>query len=837
MKNVKLRHSRLSKSSIEIQNKLENLRTRSKTTYIKKLQITNVDITKKDLYQFFRKAPGIRTNQEIEIFADYLSKHYQYFKNLKNEESQLKVEGLTKICRLEKIFKGDSIINYGEIGDKFYIVLEGTVEVFKPKYIEIEVLPNEFISLLNKIKETEGNLLKYERIKEKNKIFFETYSERSKHKEISSKNSNTQNSQSSNRNGSKPSSTSRSEIDKLIYKQVFLMEDEEKMGEYGEGFSFGDIALIQKTTRNATIKAKEYCILLTIEKNEYNKAMLEFQSKKLNKEIEDFIRTYSFFKDFSHEKIINLFNCFSKKTIYKGEYLYQQNKKDECIYIINNGLFSVSCNISFCWLSDYLDYISYEDKNILEYLIQNKKIKYTESINLIKNCYNKLTDNYLPDNFDKYDLWEKIGESQTKDNLYRIKKDEEKLNDPENIYNIEIKKINYEEILGIEEVFDFKKRFCSIKCLSDKADIKYITIYEFLKLIINLGDEELKYLLTMVNERKDLLKTQIIKAIKNIERKIIFNFDIRYENLIKEAENKKTSEAKKKNQLFSTLKFKGYKYSLHDILDNNIPSLDNDDSIKGPDNIFKIKNIKKNRSAEMLLKSLYTKRKDNNKVKLKIIKNIFNYEKLNINNKKICQINPRISIRNSAANSKNPFQKKIKYSRNSKSTINFSNTGESLFVKIKKMKTSNYSMDNNIKTSKYSFEGSQLKINFEVSKTVDNSPIIQIIKDNNNKISQLKNIALDDKNTKYSERQIKDSYETTNLPNLFEKKMMSITNSNFKSILKKEIKKDKNNYKDFYHFFNHDKNFFVGTEFQKPLINGFYTFKNKNFFENNKAYK
>ena len=193
----------------------------------------------------------------------------------------------------------------------------------------------------------------------------------------------------------------------------------------------------------------------------------------------------------------------------------------------------------------------------MEYLIQNKKIKYTELINLIKNCYNKLTDNYLPDSFDKYDLWEKIGESQTKDNLYRIKKDEEKLNDPENIYNIEIKKINYEEILGIEEVFDFKKRFCSIKCLSDKADIKYITIYEFLKLIINLGDEELKYLLTMVNERKDLLKTQIIKAIKNIERKIIFNFDIRYENLIKEAENKKTSEAKKKNQLFSTLKFKG----------------------------------------------------------------------------------------------------------------------------------------------------------------------------------------------------------------------------------------------------------------------------------------
>ena len=793
MKNVKLRHSRLSKSAIEIQNKLEDLRTRSKTTYIKKLQITNVDITKKDLYQFFRKAPGIRTNQEIEIFADYLSKHYQYFKNLKNEESQLKVEGLTKICRLEKIFKGDSIINYGEIGDKFYIVLEGTVEVFKPKYIEIEVLPNEFISLLNKIKETEGNLLKYERIKEKNKIFFETYSERSKHKEISSKNSNTQNSQSSNRNGSKPSSTSRSEIEKLIYKQVFLMEDEEKMGEYGEGFSFGDIALIQKTTRNATIKAKEYCILLTIEKNEYNKAMLEFQSKKLNKEIEDFIRTYSFFKDFSHEKIINLFNCFTKKTIYKGEYLYQQNKKDECIYIINNGLFSVSCNISFCWLSDYLDYISYEDKNILESLIQNKKIKYTELINLIKNCYNKLTDNYLPDNFDKYDLWEKIGESQTKDNLYRIKKDEEKLNDPENIYNIEIKKINYEEILGIEEVFDFKKRFCSCKCLSDKADIKYITIYEFLKLIINLGDEELKYLLTMVNERKDLLKTQIIKAIKNIERKIIFNFDIRYENLIKEAENKKTSEAKKKNQLFSTLKFKGYKYSLHDILDNNIPSLDNDDSIKGPDNIFKIKNIKKNRSAEMLLKSLYTKRKDNNKVKLKIIKNAFSQREIK-------------EIRNSQPNSfifshKNISRKNVRNPTRNSKYFNFSESSTNKFFK---RKSNNYSMDKYEKIIKPSIENTPSRNNFEYSKTIEHTPDIQNIKETTkilNKDSPEFQI------NEYSDK------KNINLPKLLSTKTILRNKSNIKLTLSKGIK----GYND--KIYNFDKSILSDNEFKNKIMN------------------
>lgn len=162
-------------------------------------------------------------------------------------------------------------------------------------------------------------------------------------------------------------------------------------------------------------------------------------------------------------------------------------------------IFLVSYNISFCWLNDYLDYINYEEKNILEYLIQNKKIKYTDLLKIFKNCYNQI-DDYVPINYEKYDSWEKSEEKQNEDNLYKIKKDEEKLNDPDNIYHINVKKINYEEILGIEEVFDFKKRFCSCKCLSDKADIKYITIYEFLKLIINMGEQELKYLLMIENK-------------------------------------------------------------------------------------------------------------------------------------------------------------------------------------------------------------------------------------------------------------------------------------------------------------------------------------------------
>ena len=829
----KIPMSRYSKPAVELESNLEEVRQRSKTkTNFKRTKFTSIDITKQDLYNFFRKAPSLRTNQEIEIFGDYLSKNFQYFQKLKNEDSQLKVEKITKICRLEKAFKGEPIINYGEEGDKFYIVLEGIVEIYKPKYIEVELLPNEFINLLNLIKEREGNTLKYERIKEKNSTFFETYSGRSKQSEINSKNS--QNSKPSNRSGlsgSIQSASSKSEIDKLKYKQIFLIEDEEKMGEYGEGFSFGDIALIKKTVRNATIKAKEDCILLTIEKNDYNKAILEFQRKKLSKEIDDFIKVYSFFKDFSHDRIIRLFNCFSKKTIYKGEYLYEQNKKDECLYIINNGTFLVTCNISFFWLEEYISYINYEGKNILEFLIQNKNLKYTELVNIIKKCYSRLSDNDLPTNFDKYDLWEKVGEKKRKDNLFRIKKGEEKLNDPENLYVLDIKKINYDEILGIEEVFDFKKRFCTCKCLSDKADIRYINIYDFLKLIINLGEIELKYLLKMINERKELLKNQIIKAIKNEERKIRFNLDIRYENLLNEAEHKKTTKERRKNQIFSTIKMKGYKHSLHDILDNDIPLIESDKSRKFPETTIKIKKSKKQKSTEALLKSLYSKRKDNNKVKLKIIKNIFNKRNINSKNKENSQINPMINIQNSSTTfSKYPFYKKINFTRNSGRNINFSNTGESFFSKFKNRKASNYSVDKNAKTTKYSFEKTVSKINFEVSKTIDNSPNIQNIKEYT-KLNILKNEIFENKIEQNPNLKNKHTYENINLPNLIQKKKMRRTYSDYRPLLTKT----KNNYKEFYNFYNRDKNFFASPEFQNQLKNEFNYYKNKSIFENDKS--
>ena len=61
---------------------------------------------------------------------------------------------------------------------------------------------------------------------------------------------------------------------------------------------------------------------------------------------------------FYKDKILEVLNNFKKKTIYKGEYLFQQNDESDDIYFLKNGTINLNFNISFAWLNEYLIYIN-----------------------------------------------------------------------------------------------------------------------------------------------------------------------------------------------------------------------------------------------------------------------------------------------------------------------------------------------------------------------------------------------------------------------------------------------------------------------------------------------
>ena len=87
-----------------------------------------------------------------------------------NEESD-KNERISKIIQIlnyEKFKKDEYIINYGEIGDKFYIILSGSVNVYKPSPQNVSMTLYDYVKYLVNIRDVEKNNIKFERIQNYN---------------------------------------------------------------------------------------------------------------------------------------------------------------------------------------------------------------------------------------------------------------------------------------------------------------------------------------------------------------------------------------------------------------------------------------------------------------------------------------------------------------------------------------------------------------------------------------------------------------------------------------------------------------------------------------------
>ena len=724
------------------------------------------EMNKAYIFKLLKKFPASRTVQDIKKIAEFISDNHKYFSNLKKEQGISKLEYIAKICRLEFVKKGSNIIEFGDIGDKFYVVMEGAVEIFKPNFIEIKETPRNFLKLLNDIKDKEGESKKYKRIKNKNSQLLAKFE-----KQINNE----------GREGNEENIYNQ--FENLDKEQTFYDEIEEKMGDYGIDFYFGDVALITNTQRNATVKAKKDCYLLSIIINDYNKVILEFQKKQFSIEIENFLNTYSFFRNFENDKIVKLFNCFTKIELFNGDYLYKQNMDSNSIYVIYSGSFISYSFVSFPWINDYINYIDYSEKNLIEFLINKKNVKIDELINVIREFQesNKSKMNETK----KHEKIYKIDKNHPMDNLYTLKNDEEKLNSPDYIFKLNLKVINYKEVLGLEEAFEFKKRFCCYKCISDKAELREIKITDLIKIILGMPAKNLYDLLSIIKERKKLLKSQIIKSLEYLDKKLIVNFDSRYENLMKSNESKDLNE--RTAILFSTLKVKGYKTSIQDLLDNQILSFPHEEN---PTPISLLKKIKRrNKSSENLLnnfckkKSTFNEFKFNTKksniklIKTGLIKN--NYLNITSQNNTTNNIN---SIKSMETNFFTPISSN-KFGKNTLMPLNFKS---SFFGAIK----------NDIKNSFQRKSIESIK-NQSMDKKLNNKLVLK-----KNRIFPL----------------LSENEHIKNNKNNSEMKSLRINDRNKLKNIKGFFSSKEKEYKGLFNIFNHfDKNFYLGGQFSKKL--------------------
>jgi hypothetical protein len=196
--------------------------------------------------------------------------------------------------------------------------------------------------------------------------------------------------------------------------------------------------------------------------------------------------------------------------IYKNDYLYKQNDDSEYIYFCIEGECEKYSYISLNWKKEFIDYISDFSSNILMRLNANRSLNYLKLTKLITEAKNKVpTSPMVFRNFDygKFNL----SFIQEKNINELIENKDEHFSDPFDLIKIKINNVSDKDIIGLEEVSEFKKRFCTIQVKSDYAHFKRIKAIDFFKLYINNTSYERNddLILNYIGGNKRILVKQI----------------------------------------------------------------------------------------------------------------------------------------------------------------------------------------------------------------------------------------------------------------------------------------------------------------------------------------
>ena len=789
-------------------------------------------ITKDMILKILVKNSKTRTDVENRMIADYLSHNYDYFHKIK-ETSQKRFLKLINVLSFETYLPNELIININFDEDKFFIIFDGKVFVYRQNFYEKEMKLGDFCNYLFYIKHKDEK--QYLRLINQNKHFGINFEEIRENP--------------------------------LFYKFklkkfIFTVEELEEIGQYSNGYVFGEMNLMRKKKKNLVVKSIGKTDVISVSKFDFNRILKTIEEKRLELLSERFKKKFNMFKIWSMEQLITLFNYCSYKVFHKDDYIYTQNEPSQYIYFIEKGKIEEYCNTSFSWYQNYIEYIGNLNDNLINIIISkkpenNKQLReiYDEEMKHQEEKDKLIISNKIKnlDFLNKKDIYlekKKPLEKYVKtNNLFYIKKEEDELNDPNRIIKIPILKSEMPQVIGIVEPFEFRKRFTSVKCLSGKVVTKRINVYDLLKLLLLY--KEFKYsekFLNLIIQKKIVLIDTIKMHLKKNATKFEKEINMKYYELISQNEDsdKKVVAAKLKgwnngfyldNVLDKSLHLfkpkseqivnneKEYRYNLvYDILHRK-----HEKNEKKAISTFV--NFSKNYKQPFLIterREYFNKDKDENleeimKKRIKSVKNVIkNYNDKKLNNKleknlkKIddddnLDINKKIRKPSSLINKKllvnniNSEMRKLtmnKYLTSFNSSKNFENSDEKddLYFALKIIKIKNKKNNSNTKNNY-----SNNKFNF--SQTFFNSSVMKNIKgrnDTKNNIMNLTNILESYCNHKksFSKDNREKNEEQHLLPSITQKNEIKNNNNKFKKDMTKNfnIKNLKNMYLNNYNY-------------------------------------
>ncbi|CAI2379739.1 unnamed protein product [Moneuplotes crassus] len=448
--------------------------------------------------EILKKKPRNRTKREISRLTQFLG-GIEFFKKYIKEGNEGVVGQCSSQLKLATFKKGERIMKYGELGDKFYVILQGSCKLFL-KYKETFMFTNADYVLYLMSHETLGEdyhkVLSNFRIKKEYVRELEQFY--AQHKDNSLQVLN------------KIISMLHGRVD-IYTKRKFIISFLKHQATLKDGQEFGELALINSKPRSATIIAEKDTICAVLEKDQF-KRILEKHEVQKQEVLLKAIESFSLFNNLSRVAKSKILKIIHRCEVSKGVYLYKEGETKDTFFETK----SVNSERNF--------------RNF--YFVLNGELEVTKKVNFkdkakIKNGSlwrnppkttkpNKVNDgNSNPNNFIKIvkysklkldplevvgnpNFWKRhrvllrgIKEDDIKmdaDDVLDYEKEDMKKKDTLKIKQLKISKIFKRQIVGLEDIIHrFKERFTSVQVISDEAELLVINYDSLIK---NLPSDE-----------------------------------------------------------------------------------------------------------------------------------------------------------------------------------------------------------------------------------------------------------------------------------------------------------------------------------------------------------
>ena len=407
---------------------------------------------KKVIIEIIERPKEERTKAELNVLHNFIVGKFNFFDKLtEDDENDDKVKAVVSNLKIMKVPRNFKIIKFGEQGKRCYFIHKGKFKVTKPIFYDKEMNYFEILKVADKIKNEEQDEFKYKRLWLNNPDF---------------------------------------DFDELLLdkgdqfkgRRMFKVEGETFLSEKVEGEIFGEIALQQDIRRTASVVSTLPSIVFFLEKTDYQKTIKAINEKRIRQQIEEIKTKHAIFRSWGFNDLHRLLFSLKKVKVNKGFILTRQNDLDDRIFLTDSGNFEIELTTDIVKKDTFLKYLNDDSYNILDFASKNIYIEENSLINKISEFSNLIEKAYSSkEKANQIDRFESTRVGGYKE-LYECQKKEQELKST-CLKTIKVRTVSGCDVLGIEEAFGLKRRYCSIRVTSQTATFYSCTLLDMIKLI------------------------------------------------------------------------------------------------------------------------------------------------------------------------------------------------------------------------------------------------------------------------------------------------------------------------------------------------------------------